>query len=188
MRKLIALLALAVVAGAVAFSRQNDKPGGLVVSQDKANPWTHLDLKNDPEEFQFAIVSDRTGGHRAKVFSQAVARLNLLQPEFVICVGDLIEGGKKKPEAIAAEWKEFDGYVNKLQMPFFYLPGNHDNANADNDKIWQERYGRRHYHFTYRNVLFLCLNSEDPPGSSSIGPDQVNYAKKVLADNKGVRH
>ena len=36
-------------------------------------PWTSLKLNNDPDQFQFAVVSDRTGGHRDKVFSRAVA-------------------------------------------------------------------------------------------------------------------
>src|SRR5205085_6346103 len=139
--------ALALVAGAVAFSTQNKQSGLLIEKEKKANPWTNLELRNDPDEFQFAVVSDRTGGHRAQVFSRAVARLNLLQPEFVLSVGDLIEGGKKTPRQINAEWAEFDGYVKKLQMPFFYVSGNHDVGNAGTDKVWQERYGRRWYHF-----------------------------------------
>src|SRR5262245_50019753 len=133
-RAILGVAVLALVAVAVAFSTQN-KQADLVIDKEKANPWTNLELKNDPTEFQFAIVSDRTGGHRAQVFSRAVARLNLLQPEFILCVGDLIEGGRKKPETIAAEWKEFDDYVNQLKMPFFYVPGNHDVAFAQNDKI-----------------------------------------------------
>jgi hypothetical protein len=141
----------------------------------------------DPDEFQFAIVSDRTGGHRAQVFSRAVARLNLLQPEFVLSVGDLIEGGKKSPKQLDAEWAEFDSYVKQLQMPFFYVPGNHDVGNTGTDKLWQERYGRRWYHFVYRKVLFLCLDTDDPPGSSSLGKEQVAWARKVLADNADVR-
>ena len=51
------------------------------------------------------------------VFAQAIDKLNLLQPEFVVSVGDLIEGGKKADDKLAAEWKEFDSYVNKLTMP-----------------------------------------------------------------------
>ena len=55
--------------------------------------WTDLPFLNNPMDFQFAIVSDRTGGHRTGVFSRAMHQVNLLQPEFVMSVGDLIEGG-----------------------------------------------------------------------------------------------
>jgi hypothetical protein len=185
----IGLGVCALVGAAVAFSRPGKPAADLAVEKEARNPWTGLNLNNDPAEFQFAIVSDRTGGHRPKVFSRAVERLNLLQPEFVLSVGDLIEGGRKSDEKLLAEWKEFDSYVKKLQMPFFYVPGNHDVGNAATDAVWQKRFGRRHYHFVYRNVLFLILNTDDPPGSGAgnLGKEQVADAKKALADNKGVR-
>ena len=188
MRPILLTLAAVIVAGAVAFSRP-DADAPLRIASEKSNPWTSLDINNDPQSFQFAIVSDRTGSRRAKVFSRAVERLNLLQPEFVVSVGDLIEGGKKTPKQLAAEWEEFDGYVKRLRMPFFYVPGNHDVGNVETDAVWKERYGRRWYHFVYRGVLFLCLNSDDPPGSGvgKLGKEQVEYATKTLADNADVR-
>jgi hypothetical protein len=185
----LGLLAAALLAAAVAFSRP-DKPGAdLAVRSEDRNPWTHLRLNNDPEEFQFAIVSDRTGSHRPKVFSRAVERLNLLQPEFVLSVGDLIEGGRKSAKEINAEWAEFDDYVRRLHMPFFYVPGNHDVGNKRTARIWEQRYGRRNYHFVYRGVLFLLLNTDDPPGRAYgvLGKDQVDYAREVLRDNADVR-
>jgi serine/threonine-protein phosphatase CPPED1 len=188
-RTFAALTAVVVLAVTVAFSRQ-DAPPALRLDSENRNPWTHSKLNNGPDTFQFAVVSDRTGGHREKVFSRAVDRLNLMQPEFVVSVGDLIEGGKKKPDKIAEEWKEFDSYAKKLTMPFFYVPGNHDTGNVDNDKAWQERYGRKFYYFVYRNVLFLCLNTDDHVGGSGaprLGAEQVAYAKKALADNPSVR-
>lgn len=78
------------------------------VSTDK-KPWTHLNFKNDPENFQFAIVTDNTGGMRPGVFESAVLKLNLMQPEFVMSVGDLIEGYTKEQEQINKEWLEFNG-------------------------------------------------------------------------------
>jgi hypothetical protein len=185
----LGLAACVVVATAVAFSRHAGPPG-LRLDAQKRNPWTHARPNDEPGSFQFAIVSDRTGGHRAKVFSQAVDRLNLMQPEFVVSVGDLIEGGKKKPDALDKEWREFDGYVKQLQMPFFYVPGNHDVGNEGTRKLWTERYGRRYYHFVYRGVLFLCLDTDDPTnatGVPSLGKEQLAYAKKALADNKNAR-
>lgn len=55
----------------------------------KAKPWTSQEFQNDPNEFQFAIIGDRTGGHNIQgTFKHAVDQLNLLQPEFVINVGE----------------------------------------------------------------------------------------------------
>ena len=55
-------------------------------------PWTDLDFYNDPDNFQFAIVTDRNGGNRPGIFTDAVSKINLLYPEFVLSVGDLING------------------------------------------------------------------------------------------------
>ena len=62
---------------------------------EKAKPYTHLNFKNDPDEFQFAIIADNAGSGRRGVFPAAVEMVNLLQPEFVVNAGDLIEGYQK---------------------------------------------------------------------------------------------
>ena len=69
-------------------------------------------------------------------------------------------------------------------MPFFYVPGNHDVAAKAAAKFWEDKLGRRYYHFVYRNVLFLILNADDPPGSGgAIGKEQIAYAQKTLKEN-----
>lgn len=65
----------------------------LSIAVHDQNPWTHLDIENRPEDFHFAIVTDRTGGHRDGVFREAMNQINLLRPGLVMSVGDLIEGG-----------------------------------------------------------------------------------------------
>jgi len=195
MKKLLlggSVLAALLVAVSLSQSRIAAVPkaeeGGLQIQSDAKNPYTHLKLNADPEQFQFAIVSDRTGGHREKVFSRAVQQVNLLQPEFVMSVGDLIEGYTFKEEAIKEQWDQFDGFVQKFEMPFFYVPGNHDITNKVQMQKWGERYGRRYYHFTYKNVLFLGLNSETPPDNvSAIDKEQIAWLKKTLAANADVR-
>jgi len=188
-RAVLLILSMACVACVLAFARVQTTPPDLQVKLEERNPWNHLRLNNDPADFRFAIVSDRTGGHRAKVFSLAVEQLNLLQPEFVMSVGDLIEGYRDDPVKLAAEWREFQGYVSKLRMPFFYLPGNHDIANMTQDRLWQEKFGRRWFHFNYRGVLFLALCSEDPPGKSGgqISEEQLAYVQKSLEENPAAR-
>src|SRR5690606_33112190 len=124
-------------------------------------PWTSLDLNNNPDHFQFVIVSDRTGGRRPGIFPEAVEKINLLQPQFVICVGDLIDGYTENKQKIDAQWDEFADIVSQLQMPYFHVPGNHDLSNDKQAAAWKKRLGPSYYHFRYRDVLFLCLNSED---------------------------
>jgi hypothetical protein len=130
----------------------------------EAKPWTSENFKNDPDDFQFAVIGDRTGGadHRG-IFERAMDQLNLLQPEFVINVGDVIEGYTDERAKLNAEWDEFEGMVGKLEMPFFYTVGNHDLGNDIMKQVWLERRGADYYHFVYRDVLFLVLSSEDPP-------------------------
>lgn len=162
-------------------------PGGLQIrASEQANPWTHLDLHNNPDNFQFAIVSDLTAGLRPGVFESAVEKLNLLQPEFVMSVGDLIEGNTTDIAKLNREWDEFDGWAENLQMPFFYLPGNHDISNPVMAEVWKQRLGRTYFHFLYRDVLFLCVNTDDPP-PRCIGNEQIEYFRKVLAANRDVR-
>src|SRR5262245_28388769 len=160
MKRTIALvLTMAIIVGAAVLSGQKASssgdsrsavPSALKIDQNDRNPWTHLRLNGGGDEFTFAIVSDRTGGHRAKIFSQAVERLNLMQPEFVVSVGDLIEGYSEKEDKVEEEWKEFQKYVTQLQMPFFYVPGNHDITNRVQERIWKDKFGRSYYHFVYK--------------------------------------
>jgi predicted phosphodiesterase len=191
-RLLISALVVALLVGAYAISG-GQKPTGksdLQIDIENRNPWTHLRLTNAPEAFHFVVVSDRTGGQRARIFSQAVEQINLMQPTFVVCVGDLINGYSKDPTILANQWKEFQSYTSKLQMPFFYVPGNHDVANPTEADVWKERFGRRYYHFLYKDVLYLAVNSDDPnedKENGKISAEQIEYFQKVLKDNPNVR-
>src|SRR5438552_18786377 len=130
-RLLLGSLVVALLVSAFAISGGQKKAAkpDLQIDVENRNPWTHLRLNDAAENFHFVVVSDRTGGHRPRIFSQAVEQINLLQPAFVISVGDLIEGYTKDKAKLAEQWKEFQTYTSKLQMPFFYVPGNQDVSN-----------------------------------------------------------
>src|ERR1043165_3148353 len=189
-RIVLASMVVGLLAGAFALSGgQKSIQPDLRIDVEKRNPWTHLRVNNTPESFHFVVVSDRTGGHRGRIFSQAVEQINLLTPAFVISVGDLIEGYSKDTAKGASEWKEFQTYTHRLQMPFFYVPGNHDLSNPAQTDLWKERFGRRYYHFLYKDVLFLVVNSDDQHEEKGgrISKEQIAYFQKVLQDNPNVR-
>jgi predicted phosphodiesterase len=149
-------------------------------------PWTNKPFYNNPDHFQFAIVSDRTGGHRKGVFGNGLKKINQLYPEFVMSVGDLIEGYSKDTTVLNAEWKEFNGILDTLETKFFYVAGNHDYSNTTMAAQWKERYGKDYYHFTYKNVLFLIVNTNDGDGVL-MGKDQIAYLKQAIARYTEVR-
>jgi hypothetical protein len=70
-----------------------------------------------------AVISDNTGRMRPGVFEDAMRKVNLLQPEFVVNVGDLIEGYTEDPAELERQWKDLDGKIAGLEMPFFFVPG-----------------------------------------------------------------
>ena len=202
-RVLLILLAVGCFA-VIAFSTtaQPEKtPEGanarFTVAVDAKNPWTSLTPNVAADQFQFAIVSDRTGGHRKGVFSKAVHQVNLLQPAFVMSVGDLIEGARQQ-EANRTQWDEFDKYAKQFAMPFFYCAGNHDGDNKVKAEVWKERLGKAYYHFLYQNCLFLIVNSNDlainPPAAAGMrgpragfGKEQIQFVEKTLKENEKVR-
>ena len=124
-RLLLGAAALGLIGGAIALSGGGQGPKGpdnvQIVVEDK-NPWTNLRFNDSPESFHFAIVTDRTGAHRPRVFSEAVERLNLMQPAFVVSVGDLIEGYTKDQVKLDKEWEEFDSYTKSSRPPSSTFP------------------------------------------------------------------
>ena len=135
-------------------------------------PWTSENFLNDPDNFQFAIIGDRSGGANAQgTFKLAMGQLNLLQPEFVINVGDIIEGYTEDKDELEEMWEEADGITAELEMPFFRVTGNHDMSNSVSREVWIDRFGSASYYFVYRDVLFLVLDSED--GSRPEPPPEI---------------
>jgi hypothetical protein len=152
-----ATVAIAPVSGDSVFSYDPSEIQG-------AKPWTSENFKNEPDNFQFAIIGDRTGGANVEgTFVLAMDQLNLLQPEFVINVGDIIEGYTRDKAELNAQWKEAETTAAKLEMPFFFVRGNHDVSYPEAREVWGERHGPGYYHFVYRDVLFMVLDSEDAP-------------------------
>jgi predicted phosphodiesterase len=188
MKRALTLLPLLLVCLDMSYAQ--DQPRVIIDIPTDQKPWSHSQWNVAEGQFQFAIVTDRTGGERPGIFPIGIKKLNLLQPEFVMSVGDLIEGYTEDTAQLNAEWREFMGFIDDLKAPFFYVPGNHDITNKVMDEKWKELFGVTYYHFIYNDVLFLCLNSEDNirgAGRGTIDDEQYAYIQKTLEENQNVR-
>ena len=153
----------------------------------EAKPWTNENFRNNPDNFQFAILGDRGGGSSPLgTYEQAMEQLNWLQPEFVMSVGDFVEGYTTVQAEMDEQWEEFEAIVAKLQMPFFHVRGNHDINMPLTRKAWTERRGPQYYHFRYKDVLFIALDTEDAerPMPPNMEQDIATYNRLKKEDPK----
>ncbi len=153
------IVSLAIGAAATARSAGDFAPDPAFPA---ATPWTAPPV-NDGGPLRFAVIGDRTGVARPGVFPQAMAQIGWLRPDFIIAVGDLIEGYTDDRAELEREWTEFDGFVAGANRPFIHVPGNHDLSNPLAVDVWRERHGQPWYAFTFKGALFIVLDTENPP-------------------------
>lgn len=55
-------------------------------------------------DFRFAILGDRTGGAQPQVYGRVWREIDLMHPEFVINVGDTIQG--REDATAEQQWRE----------------------------------------------------------------------------------
>ncbi|WP_430817582.1 metallophosphoesterase family protein [Carboxylicivirga sp. RSCT41] len=159
LRIFTSLLIVIVINGCHDKSKSNSQFQHNIEGENR--PWKHERFDNANNKFSFAIFSDLTGGERPEIFKVAVEQLNLLRPEFIINVGDLIEGADSIPEDWHRQWDDFDNRAGKATAPIFYMGGNHDLTGHIARQVWKTRLGPRYYHFRYKDVLFLFFDTED---------------------------
>jgi len=147
---------------------------------------------NSPDAFRFVVVSDRTGGHQPGAWAHAVEQINRLKPDFVVSIGDLIEGYTASEQTVRQEWNEFDAVTRQLDAPFFYCPGNHDVGDPVPRKLFTELHGvdgKAYYSFDYRGCHFVILDSEALiRATAALAPAQWSWLQDDLAAAANSRH
>jgi len=63
---------------------------------------------------RFAIIGDRTGGHIPGYHGSMLEEIERLKPDFVMTVGDMIEGYSQDTSQIIREWEEYLDLVKVL--------------------------------------------------------------------------
>ena len=169
-------------------------------------PWTHQNFLDDPDDFTFAIIPDRTGGDHRGGWTNALLKANYLRPEFLMSIGDMIRGSWHSKESQLNQWLELRDMLSKVDCPFYSVVGNHDVSAPprpgkgdeiingikvhpweDSLSFWNKFNGPDYYSFIYKNVLFLCLNTMDSSDGVGMSEKQCNWMRSVLEKNSDVR-
>lgn len=110
-------------------------------------------------DLRFVILGDRTGAAQPGVYEQVWRETAADHPDFVINVGDNIEG--EHDATINAEWQAFLKILKPYQRyRLFFTPGNHDIWSAESAAAYQ-RYTKhpRHYSFNFGPAHFAVLDN-----------------------------
>ncbi|RJP32831.1 MAG: hypothetical protein C4547_13070 [Phycisphaerales bacterium] len=160
-----------------------------------------LPLPSETDAFTFAIFGDRTGGpvEGVAVLADAVRDVNLLEPDFVITVGDLVEGYNATPQWME-QMREFKGIMDMLLCPWFPVAGNHDiywrgpawqRPAGEHEQRYETHFGPLWYAFEHKNCWFIALYSDegDPesgekdfrrPECQKMSPEQFDWLEQTL--------
>jgi predicted phosphodiesterase len=134
-----------------------------------------------PVHFRFAILGDRTGEAQPGVYQEVWREIDAFHPDFVIGVGDTIQGGDDR--TAGAEWAALAPLFHKYrQYPLYFTPGNHDIWSEQSRRIYERATGRpAHYSFDYANAHFTVL---DNSGGMALSAGEMHFLESDLERNR----
>ncbi|MBA7598050.1 MAG: hypothetical protein GH143_10590 [Calditrichaeota bacterium] len=145
-KRCIVILLLALLSGCIAIQQ------GL---KDR-EPFFFIQM-SDPQFGMFA--SDSSFQEETRLFQEAIAHANCLDPAFVVITGDLVN--KPGDPAQIAELRRIASQIHS-HIPLHWVPGNHDIGNVPSPVslvAYREIFGPDWYSFACGNWRFIVLNS-----------------------------
>lgn len=136
---------------------------------------------SNDNDFHFSILGDRTGGATPQIYGRVWREVAMLQPDFLINVGDTIEGGNDaKAES---EWTAIKPVWGRMQGPKqYFTAGNHDIWSSESERIYIAQTGfQPYYSFDYQNAHFTVL---DNSRQRELDDQQLQFLEKDLVANQ----
>jgi predicted phosphodiesterase len=136
---------------------------------------------------RFAILGDRTGGAQPGIYERIVQQVERLQPEFVITVGDMIEGPAPDRQETDRRWVAYKGLMDLLSAPVHYTPGNNDIWDDMSLKAYREHVGEPFYSFSYDGYHVVVLDNSRTEYAEGLSAEQLSWLGEDLRAHHDAR-
>ncbi len=132
-------------------------------------------------DFNFAVIGDRTGGAQPQIYGRVWREVDLLHPDFVVSVGDTIQG--REDETALDQWKALRPiWARYNHYPLYFTPGNHDVWSAYSRELYEKESGRKsNYSFDYQDAHFTVLDTAEP---RTLTAEQLDFLRQDLEANR----
>ncbi|MEZ6014345.1 MAG: LamG-like jellyroll fold domain-containing protein [Planctomycetota bacterium] len=165
-------------------------------------------LTVEEDAFTFVVYGDRTGGPAdgVKILAEAVTETNLLGPDLVMTVGDLVQGYNERPEWLT-QMREYRDIMDRLDCRWFPVAGNHDvywrgdgeRPAAEHEGDFEAHFGPLWYAFRHKTAWFIVLYTDEPnpatgernfskPESQRMSPEQFTWLAETLEHTRSAEH
>ena len=146
--------------------------------------WIFLVFCLAAEAQRFVILGDRTGSVQPGVYEQVWREIAAQKPEFVVSVGDTIEGMEdgKAP----GEWSEWRRIIAPYaRIPLYLAPGNHDVWSELSERLYRKASGRPpQYSFDRGGAHFTIL---DNSRSDALAESELAFLEADLKEHANAR-
>jgi hypothetical protein len=136
---------------------------------------------------RFAIIGDRTGGHTPGIHGEIISEIDRLRPDFVMNVGDMIEGYSDNIDEIRGEWEEYLKLIEAFNAPLHQTPGNHDiwdDSTGESLRQYEEVMGPPDYSFDYRGLHIAVLDTSRWESSDELPREKLDWLAGDLEKNQ----
>ena len=133
-------------------------------------------LAEQPVKKSFKIVVFSDIAQNLKTIGKELDAINGTNADFAICNGDIVQSNASENEFAYVQRQ----LAQKIKMPLFLVPGNHDCNATDGFEKYRRFFGKERYFWNYGDTLFIAVNT----GNRRFDETEQRFLRETLQNER----